>query len=260
MKKKLKNLSVNQSVLFTISFDAMWMICQKEWKQFFSTITGYLAIGLFLLLNGLFLFVFNTDNLFSFGYASLTPFFNKTPFLLLFLVPVITMRSFAEEFKTGTFELLRTWPITPYQLVMGKFLGAAMVVLAALLPTIIYAVCLQQLSTQNGIDIGSTIGSYMGLFLLGITFTAIGIATSSFTNNTVIAFILGAFVCFVFYTGFEAVAAITGSAGYYIEMLGISHHYKSISRGVVDVKDLLYFISLIALFMLITQRNLVQRT
>ena len=240
----------------------MWMICKKEWQQFFSSLTGYIALVVFLLLNGLFLFIFPDTSILDFGYASLSNFFNLAPWILLFLVPTITMRSLADEFKTGTFELLKTMPLTASQIVWGKFYGALIIVITALLPTIIYAISVQQLSVTGGIDIGGVIGSYMGLVLLGAVFTAIGICASSFTNNTVVAFIAGAFICFLLYNGFEAISKLpVFKAGwdYYIEMLGINFHYRSISRGVIDSRDMIYFIGIIVLFLFITQRNLVRR-
>lgn len=240
----------------------MWMICKKEWQQFFSTLTGYIALVVFLLLNGLFLFVFPDSSILDFGYATLTSFFNLAPWILLFLVPTITMRSLADEYKAGTFELLKTLPLTPFQIVWGKFFGALTIVVTALLPTLIYAVSVQQLSVTGGIDIGGTMGSYIGLIFLGAVFTAIGICASSFTNNTVVAFIAGAFVCFLLYNGFDAISKLpVFKAGwdYYIEMLGINFHYRSISRGVIDSRDLVYFIGMIVLFVFITQQNLVKR-
>ncbi len=240
----------------------MWMICKKEWQQFFSSLTGYIALAVFLLLNGLFLFVFPDSNILDFGYASLANFFNLAPWILLFLVPTITMRSMADEYKTGTFELLRTLPLTPAQIVWGKFFGALIIVITALVPTIVYAVSVQQLSVTGGIDIGGTAGSYIGLVFLGAVFTAIGICASSFTNNTVVAFITGAFTCFLLYNGFEAISKLPlfkAGGDYYIEMLGINFHYRSISRGVIDSRDVIYFMGMIALFLFITQRNLVRR-
>jgi ABC-2 type transport system permease protein len=240
----------------------MWMICKKEWQQFFGSLTGYLAIIVFLLLNGLLLFVFPDYNLLDFGYASLGSFFNLAPFILLFLVPTVTMRSLADEYKSGTFEILKTLPLKPFDIVVGKFFGALLIVAAALVPTIIYAVSLQQLSSVGGIDVGATIGSYIGLILLGAVYTAVGICASSFTNNTVVAFIAGAFVCFILYSGFDAISKLplfkTG-LDYYIEMLGINFHYRSISRGVVELRDMIYFFGLIGLLLLITKRNLVKR-
>ncbi|MES2329486.1 MAG: gliding motility-associated ABC transporter permease subunit GldF [Bacteroidota bacterium] len=240
----------------------MWMICKKEWQQFFSSLTGYIALVVFLLLNGLFLFVFPDTSILDFGYASLGSFFNLAPWILLFLVPTITMRSLADEYKSGTFELLKTMPLTSSQIVWGKFYGALIIVITALLPTIIYAVSVQSLSVTGGIDIGGTAGSYIGLIFLGAVFTAIGICTSSYTNNTVVAFIAGAFVCFLLYNGFDAISKLPifkAGADYYIEMLGINFHYRSISRGVVDSRDLVYFIGMILLFLYITQRNLTKR-
>lgn len=240
----------------------MWMICKKEWQQFFSSLTGYIAMVVFLLLNGLFLFVFPDSSLLDFGYASLAGFFNLAPWVLLFLVPTVTMRSMADEYRSGTFELLKTLPLTPAQIIWGKFFGALIVVVTALLPTLIYAVSIQSLSVTGGIDMGATIGSYIGLVLLGAVFTAIGICTSSFTNNTVVAFILGAFTCFLLFNGFEAISKLPvfrAGPDYYIEMLGINFHYRSISRGVVDSRDLIYFTGMIVLFLYITQKNLVKR-
>ncbi|MBI2272708.1 MAG: gliding motility-associated ABC transporter permease subunit GldF [Bacteroidetes bacterium] len=240
----------------------MWMICKKEWQQFFSSLTGYIALVVFLLLNGLFLFVFPDTSILDFGYASLSSFFNLAPWILLFLVPTITMRSLADEYKTGTFELLKTLPLTPSQIVWGKFFGSLIIVVTALLPTLIYAVSVQQLSVTGGIDIGATAGSYIGLVLLGAVFTAIGICASSYTNNTVVAFIAAAFICFALYNGFDAISKLpvfNAGLDYYIEMLGINFHYRSISRGVVDSRDLIYFIGIIVLFLFITQRNLIKR-
>jgi len=240
----------------------MWMICKKEWQQFFSSLTGYIALAVFLLLNGLMLFVFPDTSILEFGYASLSGFFNLAPWVLLLMVPTITMRSFADEFKSGSFEILRTLPLTPAQLVVGKFFGAMLITFCAVIPTLIYAISVQQLSVTGGIDIGATAGSYIGLLLLGAVFTAIGICTSSFTSNTVVAFITGAFVCFLLYNGFDAISKLSvfsGGLDYYLEMLGISFHYRSISRGVIRISDLIYFIGIIYFFLLITQQNLLKR-
>ncbi len=236
----------------------MWMICKKEWQQFFSSLTGYIAISIFLLLTGLFLFVFPDTNILDFGYATLGSFFDTAPWILLFFVPTVTMRALADEYKSGTFEVLKTLPLSSGQIVRGKFFGAFFIIAAALLPTIIYAVSIQQLSAVGGIDIGGTAGSYVGLLMLSAVFTAVGIAASSFTNNTVVAFIAGAFVCFLLYSGFDAISKLPlfkSDLGYYIEMIGINFHYRSISRGVIDIRDIIYFLSIITLFLLITQRN-----
>jgi gliding motility-associated transport system permease protein len=240
----------------------MWSVCKKEFRQFFSSLTGYIAIVVFLLLNGLFLFVFPDSNILDFGYATLDKFFELAPWILLFLIPAITMRSFSDEFRTGTFEILRTKPLSTWQLVAGKFLGSFFVVLIALLPTLLYAITVNKLSDQGGIDAGGTAGSYIGLIFLSAVFIAISICCSSFTNNAVVAFILSAFVSFIVYSGFNAISqipALESGADYYIEMLGIDFHYRSVSRGVVDSRDIVYFCSIIIFFLLFTNRNLAKR-
>lgn len=239
----------------------MWIIAKKEWQQFFSGLTGYLSVMIFLLVTGLLLFVFPDYNILDYGYATLDSFFSIIPYLLLFLIPTVTMRSFADEYKAGTFETLRTLPLSASQLVTGKFFGNLLVVITALVPTLIYGISVQQLSAVGGIDIGATIGSYIGLFMLAAVFTAAGVCTSSFTNNTVIAFIAAAFISFVLYQGFGALSKLPvffAGADYYIEMLGIDFHYKSVSRGVIDVRDVIYFAAITWLFLLITQRNIKQ--
>ncbi len=222
-----------------------------------------IALAVFLLLNGLFLFVFPDTNILDFGYATLDKFFELAPWILTFLVPAITMRSLSEEFKGGTYEILQTKPISHAQLVWGKYTGCLLIVVLALLPTLIYAFSVQALSAGNaGIDTGGTIGSYIGLFFLAAVFTSIGICCSSFTNNAVVAFIISAFTCFILYSGFNAISripAFASGADYYLEMLGIDYHYRSISRGVIESRDVIYFLSVISFFLFFTQRNLVNR-
>ncbi len=241
----------------------MWPVCKKEFRQFFSSLTGIIALAVFLLLNGLCLFVFPDTNILDFGYATLDKFFEFAPWIFTFLVPAITMRSFSEEFKGGTYEILHTKPLSYAQIIGGKYTGCFLVVIMALLPTVLYAISVQALSAGNaGIDTGGTIGSYIGLLLLAAVFTAIGICCSSFTNNAVAAFIISAFACFILYTGFGAISripAFSGGADYYLEMLGIDFHYRSISRGVVDSRDIIYFGSVIAFFLLLTRQNLIKR-
>lgn len=240
----------------------MWAICKKELRQFFSSLTGYIAIVVFLLLNGLMLFVFPDTNILDYGYATLEQFFEQAPWILLLLIPAITMRSFADEFRAGTFEILRTRPVTGWQIVNGKYSGSLTVVLISLIPTLVYVFTVQSLALQGGIDAGRTIGSYVGLFFLAAVFTSIGVCCSSFTNNAVVAFLIAAFVCFIMYSGFNAISripAFEAGADYYIEMLGIDFHYRSVSRGVLDTRDIIYFLSLISLFLFITARNLAKR-
>lgn len=240
----------------------MWMICLKEWRQFFGSLTSYIAIVLFLLLMGLFLFVFPDSSILDFGYASLDNFFSIAPYILLFLVPTITMRSMADEYKSGTFEILKTLPISSANIVWGKYFGCLLVVAVALVPTLVYGISLQQLSAKGGIDIGAATGSYMGLLMLAAVYTSVGVCSSSFTNNTVVAFIVAAFVSFLLYSGFSAIGklpVLSGGAGYYVGMLGIDFHYKSISRGVVDTRDVVYFVAMIVLFLMVTVRNVERR-
>jgi ABC-2 type transport system permease protein len=237
----------------------MWMICKKEWQQFFNSITGYAVIGLFLLLNSLLLFVFPDTSILQYGYASLSTFFSYQPWVLLFLIPAITMRSFPEEYKVGTFELLKTLPLTETKIVWGKFFGCILIVLTALLPTLVYGFSLQALSSNTGIDIAATSGSYIGLLFLAAVYTAVGVCVGSYTNNTVVAFIATAFVCFLIFSGFDGISKLPilkGTYDYFVEILGINFHYKSMSRGVIDTRDVLYFTGLIVVLMVITKRRM----
>jgi gliding motility-associated transport system permease protein len=236
----------------------MWSICKKELRQFFSSLTGYIVIIVFLLVNGLVLFVFD-NNILDAGYATLDRFFQLAPWVLLLLIPATTMRSFSDEFKTGTFEILQTRPLSRGQIVAGKYFGSFLVVFIALIPSLVYFFSIQQLSSGEGLDTGATIGSYIGLFFLAAVFTSIGICASSFTNNAVVAFIMALIGCALFYYGFNAISklpALSNGADYYVDMIGIDFHYRSISRGLVDTRDMIYFLSVIILFLTITHQNL----
>ena len=237
----------------------MYSICIKELNRFFSNLTGYIAIIVFMLVCGVFLFILNDSSILNNNYASLAAFFELAPWVLLFLVPAITMHTLSEEFKTGTFELLKTKPITSWQIVAGKYAAILLVLVFVIVPTFIYIICIKSLSTQAGIDGGSIAGSYIGLFLLAAVFAAISICCSSFTNNAVVAFLISSFVCLILYFGFNAISKLpffTGGADYYIEMLGIDFHYKSISRGVIDTRDVVYFFSVIFCSLLITVKKI----
>jgi ABC-2 type transport system permease protein len=239
----------------------MWSVCKKELRQFFSSLTGYIAIVVFLLVNGLVLFVFD-NNIFDYGYATLERFFQLSPWILLLLIPAITMRSFSDEFRAGTYEILQTRPLSRMQIIAGKYLGSFIVVIIALLPTLVYFFSIQKLASNEGIDTGATIGSYIGLVFLAGVFTAIGICCSSFTANSVVAFIVSLAGCVLLYYGFNAISRVPGlgtGTDYYVEMAGIDFHYRSISRGVIDTRDLIYFLSVIVLFLSITNRNLLKR-
>lgn len=240
----------------------MWSICKKELQQFFSNLSGYIAIILFLLMNGLFLFVLKDSNIFDYGYATLDKFFELAPWILIFLVPAITMRALADEFKTGTFELLQTRPLTRWQIVNGKYLSVLIVLIFVIIPTLVYVLCIKSLSATGNIDGGGIAGSYIGLFLLAATFASIGLCSSSFTSNAVVAFLITAFICLICYFGCNALSKLPvfqGHLDYYIEMVGIDFHYRSMSRGLLDSRDVIYFFSLIALFLFITVKNLRKR-
>jgi ABC-2 type transport system permease protein len=241
----------------------MLSIVKKELHQFFSSLAGYITIILFLLLNGLYLFVLKDSNIFDFGYATLDKFFDLSPWIFIFLIPALTMRSFSDEYKTGTFEILQTRPITRWQIVLGKYFAVFSVIIIALLPTFLYVYTIHSLSATGSIDSGGITGSYIGLVFLAAVFASVSIWCSSLTSNAVIAFLVAAFACIIAYFGFNAISKLpgfTGNADYYIEMLGIDFHYRSISRGVVDTRDLIYFLSIIFLFLFATQKNLTKNS
>lgn len=236
----------------------MFAIAKKDVQQFLGSLTGYITIILFLLINGIFLFILKDSNIFDFGYATLDKFFEIAPWVLLFLVPAISMRSLSEEFRSGTFELLQTQPLTKWQIVMGKYLAILLVIVISVLPTLIYVFTISSLSTA-GIDQGGIAGSYLGLLLLSFCFAAISLFCSGLTNNSVVAFLLSAFLCVVLYFGFNAISKIPGFEGkadYYLEMLGIDFHYASIRRGVIDSRDIIYFVTMIWFFLFLTVKNL----
>jgi ABC-2 type transport system permease protein len=242
----------------------MWAICKKEFRQFFSNLTGYITIILFLLLNGLFLFVFSSFNILDFGYATLDNFFTLAPFVMLLLIPAVTMRLLPDEWRSGTMELLKTKPLTAAQIVKGKYTAALLVVVMALLPTLIYVFSISNLAEAGTtLDTGGLIGSYTGLLFLCAAFTAISICTGSFTTNSVVAFLLAAFFCFVIYSGFDALSSLPvfeSGADYYLQQLGMSAHYRSLSRGVIDVRDVLYFMSVIVFFLFITIQRIQKKS
>lgn len=237
----------------------MWPIWKKEFSQYFNSLTGFVAILVFLLLNGFILFVFPDTNVFDFGYATLDKFFSLAPWILSLLLPAITMRSFSDELRSGTYETLVTRPLTKWQIITGKYFGSLSVAVIALLPTIVYAFCIQAMADGEGIDGGAAIGSYIGLFFLSAVFVAIGIFCSSLSVNAVVAFLLSSVSCLLLYAGFTLISRIpvfVSGADYYIEMLGIDFYYRSISRGVIDSRDIIYFLTLIFLFLFLTRNRL----
>ncbi|WP_281846609.1 gliding motility-associated ABC transporter permease subunit GldF [Olleya namhaensis] len=234
----------------------MLAILKKEINSFFASPIGYLVIAIFLLLNGLFLWVFKGEfNILDNGFADLSPFFLLAPWILIFLIPAVTMRSFSDEKKQGTLELLLTKPISTLQLVLGKYFGAFVLIIIALLPTTLYVYTVYQLGNPTGnIDFGSTLGSYFGLLFLVAAYTAIGVFASTLSDNQIVAFIVAIFLCLFFFIGFEGIADVASSN--MIEQLGMNAHYKSMSRGVLDTRDIIYFLSVTILFIALTKFNI----
>lgn len=231
----------------------MRSILFKEVSTFFSTITGYVAVGIYLVVTSWFIWISPGEfNVIDGGYASLDSFFFIAPWVFLLLVPAATMRSFAEEKKTGTMEILLTRPISDYQLVMGKFLGAVVLVLIALVPTLIYLFSVYQMANPVGnVDLGAMWGSFLGLFFLAAIYAAIGVFSSSLTDNQIVSYILASVLCLFMYIGFDSLGAfqIFRPVDSFIVSMGINEHYKSMSKGVVDTRDLIYFFSAISVFL-----------
>ena len=226
----------------------------REIKSFFGSPIGYLVIAIFLILNGLFLWIFDGEyNILNSGFADLSPFFTISPWILIFLIPAVTMRSFSDEMKQGTLELLLTKPLSIWQIVNGKFFGAVLLIVIAIIPTFIYVYVISSLGMPEGnIDLGSTIGSYFGLLFLISGYSAIGIFTSTLSDNQIVAFLLAVFLCFFFYFGFDGIATYLPIIENFISNLGMNSHFKSMSRGVIDTRDLLYFVSITILFLSLT--------
>lgn len=237
----------------------MTAIIKKEINSFFASPIGYLVIGIFLILNGLFLWVFSGDyNIFDSGFADLAPFFELAPWILLFLIPAVTMRAFSDELKLGTMELLLTKPLALRTIVFGKYLGSVILLVIALAPTLLYILTISALGNPEGNwDVGSTVGSYIGLFFLAAAYTAIGIFGSSLSSNQIVAFLISVFLCFTLYYGFEGLATL--DFGIPLDKLGMKSHFNSVSRGVLDTRDLVYFLSVTALFLIFTVFKLNKR-
>lgn len=241
----------------------MFALYLKEIRSFLSSLIGYIVIVVFLVVVGLFLWVFPTDfNILDYGYANVDGLFIIAPFVFLFLVPAVTMRSFSEEQKSGTIELLFTRPLTDMQIIIAKYLAGLTLIVFAIIPTIIYFVSVWYLGLPQGnIDAGGFWGSFIGLILLGATFVSIGIFSSSLTDNQVVAFVLSIALCAFFYLGFEFLYSLElfGNFDLFIRSLGISDHYSSISKGVIDTRDIIYFGSVIMLFLFLTKLSLSRR-
>lgn len=233
----------------------MLSIYKKEIRSFLSSLIAYVVIIVFLLIIGLFAWIFADGNILAQGRANLDILFFLAPWVFTFLISAITMRSFAEELKQGTYEILSTKPITDLQIILGKFFASVTLVIFALLPTFIYVYSVYQLgSPQGNLDMGAIMGSYLGLLCLGMSYVSIGLFASVITPNQIVAFILGLFLCFFFYVGFDQMSnlGVFGGLDSFIQSLGIQYHYDSISRGVVDTRDLIYFLSVVSVFLGLT--------
>ncbi|RNL90724.1 gliding motility-associated ABC transporter permease subunit GldF [Sinomicrobium pectinilyticum] len=230
----------------------MFAIFKKEITSFFASPVGYLVLAIFLVLNGLFLWVFGGEyNIPDSGFADLTAFFKLAPWILLFLIPAVTMKSFSDEKKLGTLELLFTRPLNTWQIVLGKYAGAFILVVIALIPTLLYVLTVWKLGNPEGnLDTGSTLGSYFGLLFLVLSYTAIGIFASTLSENQIVAFLVSVFVCFLFYYGFEGLYVL--GLGESISALGMKAHFDSIGRGVLDTRDIIYFLSVAFFFLFVT--------
>ena len=237
----------------------MFSILKKEINSFFASPIGYLVIAAFLLLNGLFLWLFKGEfNVLDNGFADLSSFFLLSPWIFIFLIPAVTMRSFSDEKKQGTLELLLTKPIGHMQLVLGKYFGALILVIIAILPTLLYVYTISKLGNPEGnLDMGSIMGSYIGLLFLAAAYVAIGLFASTLSDNQIVAFIVAVFICFFLFFGFEGLSnyKLFGDS-FFIEKLGMSSHFDSMGRGVLDTRDLLHFISVTLIFIVLTKLNI----
>lgn len=235
----------------------------KEIKDFFSSITGYLVVIVYLLVNSMFMWIFKGSlNIFDIGFANIDTLFIISPWVFLFLVPAITMNMFAGEFKSGTMELLLTRPLSEFQIVFAKYLSSLVLVILALIPTLFYLVSLNTLADPVGnVDYGAIIGSYIGLFFLAAVYSAIGLFASSLSKNAIISFLLSILLCYILFLGFENLATLipNGVISNFIISLGINDHYHSMSRGVIDTRDIIYFISIIGIFIFLTKIRLESR-
>ncbi len=238
----------------------MIALLKKEINSFLSSLIGYVVMAVFLLSIGLFMWILpGTDfNILENGYANIDTLFIMAPWVFMFLIPAVTMRSFAEENKTGTIELLLTRPLSDFQIVAAKYSAGVILVLFSLVPTLIYFASVYYLASPAGnVDVGGIAGSYFGLFFLSSAFVSIGVLASALSNNQIISFILAVIISFFFHTGFDSLSTLASSAGgllpYILSLVGIQSHYASMSRGVIDTRDVIYFITLTAFFLLLTK-------
>jgi ABC-2 type transport system permease protein len=234
----------------------MIQVLSKEFNSFLNSLIAYVVIGVFLTGIGLLMWVFPETSVLEYGYADMETLFSLGPYVFIFLIPAITMRSFAEEAKGGTLELLLTKPLSDWDIILGKFLACFLLVLLSLVPTIIYYFSVYSLGNPPGnIDTPGVMGSYIGLLLLGAVFCSIGIFSSSLTNNQIVSFIIAAFLCYLFFAGFESLSLVNVWSEYalFVKELGLLYHYDALSRGLIDSRNLVYFGSVITIMLLITR-------
>jgi ABC-2 type transport system permease protein len=229
-------------------------VFKKEFNGFLHSLIAYLVIGIFLTAMGLLIWVFPETSVLDYGYADLDTLFSMAPYVFIFLIPAITMKSFAEERKLGTLELLLAKPLTDWDIVLGKFFAAFALVVVALLPTLIYYFSIVTLGNPVGnIDTAAVVGSYVGLLFLAAIFCAVGIFTSTLSNNQIVAFLLAAFFCFLLYTGFDSLSSFAGSQALLVKQFGILYHYESLGKGLIDTRDIIYSLSTAGLLLLFTK-------
>ncbi len=235
----------------------MFVLLKKEFQYFFSSASGYIIVGIFLLLTSTMLWIFPGEyNIVESGYAQIDGLFVLAPWLYLFLVPAVTMKTFSEEKRTGTIELIYTRPISGLKIILAKYGANLLLVLFSLLPTLIYFATVYYAAQPVGnVDLGGIFGSYIGLFFLAAAYVAIGVFASSISENQVISFVVAVFLCFFFYYGFDLLASVAGSGQkeFFLSSLGINYHYEAMSRGVIDSRDVIYFLSVIAIFIFSTK-------
>lgn len=234
----------------------MLPILKKELRSFLNSLIAYIIMGIFLTGIGLFIWVFPGTNVLEYGFADLSTLFYLAPYVYMFLIPAITMRTFAEEKKAGTMELLLTRPLTDWDIILGKYLASLLLIVFTLLPTLVYYYSIYTLGNPAGnIDSAGVFGSYIGLVLLGAVFTAIGIFASSISDNQIISFIVAAFLCFILYAGFSSLTTLDawGTSAYLINQIGIDYHYNALSKGLIDSRNVIYFLSIITLMLMSTR-------
>lgn len=240
----------------------MTRILIKEFNSFLDSLIAYIVITVFLTSTGLLMWVFPETSVLNYGYADLEVLFTVGPYVFMFLIPALTMKMFAEERNAGTLEFLLTKPLNDYQIITGKYLAGLLLVGFSMIPTLIYYYSVSSLGNPPGnLDTAGTAGSYLGLFLLGAVFTSIGLFSSSISGNQIIAFVIAVFMCFIFYSGFDSLASINVWSEYStsIQELGILYHYDALSRGLIDSRNLVYFVSIIFLMLLFTKVSIGSR-